>query len=72
VAGGWLTGCASSTSDTASSETNQQTPIPSVEDFTTVVKPTKPIWTPWGPLDVDSLSTHGKPKQNIQTPLGEK
>ena len=52
VAGGWLVGCASDTPDKTIAETNQQTPIPSLEEFTTVGKPTKTIETPNGPVEI--------------------
>ncbi len=52
AAGGWLAGCASDTPDKSIAETKQQTPIPSLEEFTTVGKPTKTIETPNGPVKV--------------------
>jgi len=52
VAGGWLTGCASGAPDKASAETKKRTPIPSLEEFTTVGKPTKTIETPNGPVEI--------------------
>ena len=52
VAGGWLAGCASGTPDKVKAETKQQTPIPSLEEFTTVGKPTRTIDTPMGPREV--------------------